>query len=43
MKLCHLQENDETGDHHVVPGKPSPDRQIPRFHSYVISTPKNNF
>jgi hypothetical protein len=37
MKLCHLQEMDGAGDHHVKQDKPSSERQISYFHSYVES------
>jgi hypothetical protein len=31
---------DETGEHHVELDKPSSERQILHFHSYVVSRPK---
>jgi hypothetical protein len=35
MKLCHLQENEWNGDHHVKQEEPSSQRHISHFHSYA--------
>jgi hypothetical protein len=42
VKLCHLQENDGTGDHHVKRDKQDRDKQIITFFLLYVELKKQN-